>query len=316
MRDNHSPVFSIITPTYNRASFLQRAYESVANQTFRNFEWIVVNDGSTDNTEELVQQLSRTSPFPIRYFYQKNSGLHIARNSGISLARGSLCVFLDDDDLLLPHALERFWHWWNTIPSALQPRFAGIVALCEDIDTGKLIGDKFPKDIMVATNVQMFYVLGVRGDKARCFVTQILKENPWPNWQGHVTSAILFNRLSKRYLFLFINEVLMLKKTGYSHHRLTHKKKRLMAESAFASRLFFRELLEHPLPLRVQARMMAHYVRYCFHGKVPLSKSLTELSSFHRAIFLLALPFGYWLYRRDLPLLSDKRGETRQTENA
>ena len=314
MRDNHSPIFSIITPTYNRASFLQCAYESVANQTFRDFEWIVVNDGSTDNTEELVQKLKRASPFPIRYFYQKNSGLHIARNSGISLARGFLCVFLDDDDLLLPHALERFWHWWNTIPLALQPRFAGIVALCEDLDTGRLIGDKFPKDVMVATNVQMFYVLGVRGDKARCFVTSILKENPWPNWQGYVTSSLVFNRLSRQYFFLFINEVL--KKVGISHPRLTHKKKRLLAESAFASRLFFKELLEHTLPLKVQARVVMHYVRYCFHGKVPLKKSLTELNGFHRVLFLLALPLGYWLYRRDLPWLLSKKVETQRLEDA
>jgi len=250
--------------------------------------------------------LKLTSPFPIQYIYQENSGLHIARNSGISLARGFLCVFLDDDDVLLPHALERFWHWWNSIPPALQPRFAGIAALCEDLDTGRLIGDKFPKDIMVATNVQMFYILGVRGDKARCFVTQILKENPWPNWRGHVTSALIFNRLSKQYLFLFINEVLMLKKTGFSHSRLTHRKKRLLAESAFASRLFFKELLEHPLPLKSQARMMVHYIRYCFHGKVSLLRSLTELSGFHRVLFPLALPLGYWLYRRDLLRLSTR----------
>lgn len=309
--NNCSYTFSVITPTFNRAPLLKHVYESLINQTFRDFEWIVVNDGSTDNTEEIVQQLSRSSPFPIQYVYQKNSGLHVARNTGIILSRGLLCIFLDDDDILLSYSLERFWYWWNYIPSNQRAHFAGITALCEDFDTGRLIGDKFPNDIMIATNIQMFYILGIKGDKARCFVTQILKKNLWPNIGRHVTSALVFNRLSKDYLILFVNEVLMKKRRGFTYERLTHKKKKLMMESAFASRLFFKELLEHPLPLRVQIRMMAHYVRYSFHGKVPFSKSLTELSAFHRVLFFLALPLGYWLYRRDLSLLSNKRIEIR-----
>ena len=294
--------FSVITPTYNRSHFIHRVYQSLYNQTFQDFEWIVINDGSTDDTDKIVSQLIHEAPFPIQYVYQKHSGLHVSRNKGIAMARGYLSVFLDDDDVLLPHALERFWYWWNQIPQAQQDKFAGVTALCADLVTGEIIGDRFPQDMMVANNVQMFGVLRIRGDKARCFRTEVLRAYPWPTDIGsYVTAALVYNRISKSYLLLFVNEVLMLKQVGTTHPRITHKKKQLLAKSPYATRLYFKEYLEHPLPLLERLRALAHYVRYSFHGNISLCKQIAE--SPYKLLCLFALPVGYLLYRKDLSFL-------------
>jgi len=294
--------FSVITPTYNRSHFLYRVYKSLCNQTFQDFEWVVINDGSIDDTDRIINQLTQEAPFPIQYVYQENSGLHVSRNKGIAMARGYLSVFLDDDDVLLPHALERFWYWWNQIPPTQQDKFAGVTALCADLVTGEIIGDRFPQDVMVANNVQMFGVLRVKGDKARCFRTEVLRAYPWPTDIGsYVPAALVYNRISKSYLLLFVNDILMLKQVGTTHSRITHKKKQFLAKSPHATRLYFKEYLEHPLPLLERLRALTHYVRYSFHGNISLCKQIAE--SPYKLLCLFALPVGYLLYRKDLSFL-------------
>jgi glycosyltransferase involved in cell wall biosynthesis len=299
--------FSVITPTYNRSHFLYRVYQSLYNQTFQDFEWIVINDGSTDNTDKIISQLIQDSSFYIQYIYQENSGLHVARNKGVTMARGYLSVFLDDDDILTPFALERFWYWWNQIPPAQQDKFAGVTALCADLITGEIIGDRFPRDVMVANNVQMFGVLRVRGDKARCFRTEILRAYPWPTDIGrYVTASLVYNRISKSYLLLFVNEVLMLKQVGTTHPRITHKKRQLLAKSPYASHLYFKEYLEHPLPLLERTRALIHYIRYSFHANISLCKQIAD--SPYKLLYFPALPIGYLLYRKDVSLLKKLEG--------
>src|ERR1700736_1708087 len=95
-----APFFTVFTPTYNRAHTLHRVFNSLKAQSFRDFEWVLVDDGSTDNTEELAELWIKTADFPIRYFWQKNSGKHIAYNFGIREARGQMFAVLDSDDAL------------------------------------------------------------------------------------------------------------------------------------------------------------------------------------------------------------------------
>jgi glycosyltransferase involved in cell wall biosynthesis len=96
-------VVSIILPTYNRAGFLPDAFESIRSQQFTDWELIVVDDGSTDNTPELVAELARTISQPVRYIYQENQGAYGARNTGLDHATGKYIAFYDSDDIWLPH---------------------------------------------------------------------------------------------------------------------------------------------------------------------------------------------------------------------
>jgi glycosyltransferase involved in cell wall biosynthesis len=123
------PTFTVFTPSYQRAKTLPRVYESLQSQTFTDFEWLVIDDGSTDNTRALVAGWQQDARFPIRYLFQKNAGKHVAYNRAARLARGELLVTLDSDDSCLPNALERFYFWWQSIPSAQRDGFAGVTPL-------------------------------------------------------------------------------------------------------------------------------------------------------------------------------------------
>lgn len=103
MHSTHNPpLISVVIPTYNYAGFLSKAVESVLGQTYKNFEIIIVDDGSTDNTRSLIKK-----EWPVRYFYQENKGVAAARNTGIEQSKGDYLVFLDADDWLQPDALEQ-----------------------------------------------------------------------------------------------------------------------------------------------------------------------------------------------------------------
>lgn len=103
--------FTVFTPTYNRWHTLHRVYYSLSSQTFKDFEWLIVDDGSTDDTKNLVQNWQKKSKFTIRYYYQPNLGKTAALNRGVKLALGKLFLILDSDDGCIPKALEKFKYY-------------------------------------------------------------------------------------------------------------------------------------------------------------------------------------------------------------
>ena len=118
---------TVFTPTYNRGYIIENLYHSLQQQTFKNFEWIVVDDGSTDNTEEKIRCFQKENNFfPIRYLKTENGGKHRAINKGVSLANGSLFFIVDSDDYLTKTALEKIDIMEGTIPKDLKVNFAGV----------------------------------------------------------------------------------------------------------------------------------------------------------------------------------------------
>src|SRR5258705_128554 len=101
----NAPVFSVIIPTYNRTEFMTRTIQSVLDQTFKSFEIIIVDDGSTDNTETILQPLIQQHS-NISYFKKKNEERGAARNFGIMRAKGNYVTFLDSDDIFYPGHLQ------------------------------------------------------------------------------------------------------------------------------------------------------------------------------------------------------------------
>src|ERR1051325_4365322 len=115
--------FTVCTPTYNRAHTLPRVYASLKSQTFRDFEWLIVDDGSTDNTRELVEAWQRENPFPIRLLWQKNSHTRTASTRGVKAAEAELFLTMDSDDEAVPEALEVLDRHWAAIPDAQREEF-------------------------------------------------------------------------------------------------------------------------------------------------------------------------------------------------
>lgn len=189
---------TVFTPTYNRANLLKNAFKSLNNQSCFDFEWLIIDDGSIDNTQDVVKDF-KTEKFTIRYFKQQNGGKHRAINQAVQLAKGKFFLILDSDDELKENAVEmirKFCNQISTLPNYNQ--FAGVAG--ERISReGKLLCGKGTKDYFVdATNLQRKkYHLG--GDMAEVYKTSLLKEYPFKefNNENFLTENTVWDKIAE-----------------------------------------------------------------------------------------------------------------------
>ena len=201
---SYMPTLTIFTPTYNRASTLHLCYESLCRQTCKDFMWLVIDDGSTDNTRELVEGWRKEGKIPIRYFYQENQGMHGAHNAAYRLIDTELNTCIDSDDYMPDDAVEKIVSFWKQHGSK---EVAGIIALNTYFD-GKLIGTKFPSG-MSRTTVGGFYNYGGRGDKKLIYRTEVINSYPeYPLFKGekYVSLGYKYELIDQDYELLTMNE--------------------------------------------------------------------------------------------------------------
>lgn len=199
------PVFTVLTPTYNRASFLPSVFASLERQTFRDFEWLVVDDGSTDDTRDVVAQLAETATFPVRYYWQSNGHKKKAMKTGFAMAQAPYTIVLDSDDELLPEALQIFHDTWSSIEETAHDRFGSVRALCVD-ENGLIVGDSFVKPVMDTTYSELVYRYQTAGEKLSCDRTDLLRLLEIPEEvRGYVPEHVFWTQLSGPYLTRAIN---------------------------------------------------------------------------------------------------------------
>jgi glycosyltransferase involved in cell wall biosynthesis len=260
-------LYSILTATYNRAHTLPKVYASLQQQSLQNFEWVVVDDGSTDHTTKLMQQWIQEAPFPIRYFKQINKGRHVAANKTVEEARGEFCLILDSDDQLVPTALERFTFHWEAIAHEQRHQYVGITALIET-QAGVLMGSKFPQDVFDSDTTEMGYILRLGDDRKGMVRTDVLKRFLYPVFEDEkfMTDSVIWHRIAKYYQTRFINEILCV--TDYLPDGQTQNAARNLSKSPKGSSLYYQELLDdpHKFPLKIRAGLHAYYVRYALHA--------------------------------------------------
>jgi hypothetical protein len=296
------PVFTVFTPTYNRAGTLARVFDSLMAQTFGDFEWLIVDDGSSDDTAALVQTWQASAPFPIRYRYQKNSGKHIASNVGVREARGELFVFFDSDDWCVAEALERFHFHWTMIPAAQRPLFSTVSGLCVDMK-GALIGDAFKDAIVVGEGAWQQMQLRSSGDRWGVSRTEVLQQFPFPEIPNEkfISEGIVWNRMSRQYRALFINE--RLKICEYRADGLSASSVRLRSSNPVGMRLYYQELCAMPVPAGQAIKAMINYIRFSLHGKLSIARIIAEAPT--RCGALAPTVFGYIWYKADKRKLDD-----------
>ncbi len=202
-----APRFTVFTPTFNRAATLHRVYESLQAQTFRDFEWLIVDDGSTDNTEDLVKSWQAEADFPVRYIRQEHGHKKTAHNTAVREARGTFFLVFDSDDRCVPEALERFDAHGREIEDA--PDFSGVCALCAYED-GSRVGDAFPGGGQIdAPSAEIRWHHRIKGEKWGIVKTDVVRQFPYPeNVPGHVPEGVVWSRIGACYKIRFINEIL------------------------------------------------------------------------------------------------------------
>ena len=187
---------TVFTPAYNRADIIEKLYHSLQRQHFTDFEWLVVDDGSTDRTEAVFGQwLSENNPFPIRYIRQENGGKHRAVNQGIAKAMGELFMIVDSDDYLADDALTLVDAVEKTIPASERSNFAGVCGLKAFFDKTP-IGSSFEGDFLDITNLER-EKHHVFGDKGEVFYTELLKKYPFPEFPNEkfITECVVWDRI-------------------------------------------------------------------------------------------------------------------------
>lgn len=197
---------TIFTPAYNRAHTLPRTYESLCQQNCKEFIWLIVDDGSQDNTMELVRQWQeKDNGFEIRYIYKENGGMHTAHNTAYEHIDTELNTCIDSDDKLALGAVEMILRKWEQVKDQ---GYAGIIALDADFD-GNVIGKSFPEG-MTETTVIGYYAAGGRGDKKLIYRTDIINQYPaYPVFEGekYVALSYKYRLIDQTYKMAVLDEI-------------------------------------------------------------------------------------------------------------
>ena len=290
-----TPAITVMTPTYQRASTLPRAFKSLLDQTCADFEWVVVDDGSDDGTRDLVEAWQKSAPFPISYVYQENRGKHVAENVAAAHARGELMATLDSDDWYLPHAISSFLGIWRSIPVSEQHLFIGGAALCAYPD-GSTVGSRFPSDPLDTTYSELRTVHHVTGDKAGFGQVSIIRQFPHPVFEGErlVAEGVQYSRIGRRYRLRCVNDVV--KVNDYRPGGLTDRARELLQDNPRTAMLLESEFLIDEESLGQRYKGHARLSRYGLHARRPSDAWRMSTS---RTLAVLSAPLAVGLYARD-----------------
>lgn len=198
---------TVFTPAYNRAHTLPRTYESLCSQNCKDFCWLIIDDGSIDNTAQLVKGwMEKDNGFKIQYIYKENGGMHTAHNMAYENITTELNVCVDSDDCMAEDGVAKILKKWDEVKDR---GYAGIIGLDADMN-GKIIGKSFPKS-MKETTLMGYYAMGGAGDKKLVYRTDIIKKYPpYPVFEGekYVALAYKYRLIDQDYKLAVLPQVL------------------------------------------------------------------------------------------------------------
>jgi len=280
---------TVFTPTYNRGYCLQGCYESLKKQTCKDFIWLIIDDGSDDNTKELVYSWISEDYIEIRYCWQPNQGMHGAHNTAYEMIDTELNVCIDSDDSMPSDAVEKIISFWDENGS---DQVSGIIAL-DLYKDGTVIGSKLPLNLNRSTLFNLYNKHGVTGDKKLVYRTELTRKYPYPVFKNekYVGLAYKYYMLDQKYEMLLMNEALCYVEympDGSSMNMLSQYRKN---PKGFA--FYRKELMKLPFANRLfKYRQAVHYVSSCFIAK---NKKFIKESPC-KVLTLCAVPFGVILY--------------------
>lgn len=275
-------LFTVFTPTYNRGYIIEQLYHSLMNQKIFDFEWVIVDDGSSDNTREVISTFSQEK-FKINYVYQENSGKHIAVNKGLDIARGEYFFIVDSDDYLLPNAIELAEKKIKEFNISDLKDFAGI-SFNRGFSKNRLMGKTFSGDYIDATNLERDKY-NILGDKSEIYKTNILKENKFPQFENEkfISEMVVWNRIaSQGYKIRWFNEIIYI--GDYLEDGLTKNSLKHFANNPNGYKLMVHEHIKYG-KLNLLKRMKYYWHYYKVFSSVK-KISINEIAEeFHVPLF-------------------------------
>lgn len=208
----------IFTPTYNRAYCLSDLFESLCRQTTMRFEWLIVDDGSTDNTQELVNSFQTKGQFPITYIKQDNGGKQRAFNTGVQHCKSELFMCVDSDDTVPADMVITILDKWSEVHN--DPTIAGVIGM-DGKDAATPLETSFPQGLQFTTMWDLYYKHHHKGDVAVAHRIDILKQYPFdvaPN-EKFIAETYVFHQIDQHYKLAVIPKILIIanyRNDGYS----------------------------------------------------------------------------------------------------
>jgi hypothetical protein len=280
-------LITVFTPTYNRANLLPRLHDSLKSQTFQDFEWVIVDDGSTDNTKEIVNDWDDVS---IHYICQSNGGKHRAINRGVQEAKGELFFIADSDDYLPEDSLATVNNYYQEIKN---DRSIGGICGLDMTSSGKIIGSGLPDDKIICSSLDLRMKHSVTGDMKEVFCTHVLKEFPFPDFDGErfCPEALVWNRIAQKYKLLFFNVPIYV--AEYQPEGITAGIVHARMNSPVASVTTYQEMISYDIPFKEKVKAAINYWR--FRVCVPKGKSVPKLPWY----WFCCQPIGYLMHLKD-----------------
>ena len=284
-------MITILTPTFNRAHLLPRLFESLTHQTDFNFEWLVIDDGSTDGTSDLFAgKTFLSAPFSIRYYRQENGGKHRALNAGVKQAKGDFIFIADSDDRLLPQSVAIVGQHTSAI--ADDNTFAGVAGL-DVFDDERIVGTGLPQDIIDCNAMDIRYRYHVDGDLKEVFKTAVLQEFPFPEIQDEkfCPEQLVWFRIAQKYKLRYFNTPIYV--AEYQPNGITASIIRVRMLAPQATCMMYAEMLAYKIPFKEKIKAAINFWR--FKACAPSRVMITTLKGGWRWCYLI----GMLLHWRD-----------------
>lgn len=295
------PLVSVYTCVYNGERTIHRVFESMKNLDYPNIEHVIVNDGSTDKTDELVQEYIGQVSFPVKYHKKENGGKHTALNVAWDLAEGEFMIQLDADDELLPHSVKYLVDVYYQIPEDVRHEYWCVHGRCVT-QTGAFVGDKYPEDV----NEGNWKMAGERakkcdGEKIGLQVRKYLSEYKFPAVAGvsFVPESIIWHQINKRYGTWYTNEVVRVYYVGEGGN-LSAKKTTRRQFSPLAFRLKWEIMHEQEYGRSVKNLVCYPLIYYVAGSNFRKHNGYMEGIKQHRVLLSLLQPImfiGAFVYR-------------------
>ena len=284
-------MITIFTPTYNRGYIIEKLYLSLCNQTSNEFEWLVVDDGSTDNTKDLIEQFIADNKINVRYIYKENGGKHTAINLGVKNARGELFFIVDSDDYLIPSAISLVINYYNNIINNEHCAGIGFMRCNNKME---IIGNKFPFDTFEGSAHQLNELYNVNGDMAEVYKTDILRMFPFPNNnEKFCPEALIWHRIADKYNMLWVNRAIYC--CEYIPDGLTAKIVKVRMNAPLNSMQFYSEEVNRNLSYKLNLRSAINFWRFSFNSDLNFISKCRMV----RYIYYPLIIVGYLFYLKD-----------------
>lgn len=292
-------MLNILTPSYNRAELLKNLLDSLKKQTDKNFIWLIIDDGSKDNTEEVCLKMIKDNPsINIRYEKKSNGGKHTAINYANQFLIDGLVIIVDNDDFLTPDAVATINKDWINYEN--DQKICGLSYLKENID-GTNVGIKYEKDYYISNHVDYRINSNIFGDKAEVIRTNILKQYPFPVFPNEkfLGESIIWTKIGFEYNTVYINKAIYI--CEYLEGGLSKSGRALRIKCPLGGMEYAKIHLDKRIKLKIRIKMMVLFICYAKFAKQKLLEKKKEISN--KCLFFICIPIGMVFYLKWKQLL-------------